>query len=450
MATPAVIEAQGGTAAAVRPGGGALGRVRRAAATPPGRLRTASAVLALLALLFGVSAVWQSATRSAAAGQVVTRSGPLNQDAAEIYRSLADADATAAAGFLLAGDETPEVRKRYQDDLATASRLLSQAAARSGSSASAQQWLTELNGQLPRYAGLVETARAISRQGLPLGGAYLRYASDLMQNTMLPNAQKLVDAESAQLDADYRTAGAVPWLALLSGLLALAALARYQRVLFRRTNRVFNPGLVAASVAMLLAFGWLGVGTLAVNGYLHDSRYRGVDRLDDLDRVRIAALQAHTAETLNLVSRGATDKYTQRWDELTKKLADSPRIPGSESRLSMAADEGTKKPLADADRWYGQWLDLHKNAATQDAAGDYDAAVQLTLKPGNADTADSAYRAADEQWARAAQVEQASFRGAAGGLDDLLVVQAAAAGVLAAVAATAAVRGIGRRLAEYR
>ncbi|MFF2626503.1 hypothetical protein ACFVUN_12115 [Kitasatospora griseola] len=451
MAAPTVAQQQAGAVAppAAR-GPGPVARLRRAAATPPGRLRAAGAVLAALVLLFGAVAVWQSAHRSRAAGQVVSVGGPLSQDAAEIYRRLADADATAAAGFLLAGNEPAEVRARYQDDLATAARLLAEAAGRSGDSAESQSALAELNRQLPRYAGLVETARAVDRQGLPLGGAYLRYASDLMQGTVLPQAQRLADAESAGLDADYRTAGAVPWTALALGVLALAALVRYQVLLFRRTNRVFNPGLLGGSLAVLAALLWLLAGTATASGDLAGSRSYGTRPLRELDQVRITALQAHTAENLDLVARGASDKYTKQWDGLAAALDADVRTPGSVTRLVAGADPATIGPLTDAATAYRQWQDRHKDAAAKNSAGDYEAALQRTLTAGGADTADAAFRAADGKWAAAAQTEQDAFARRAGGVDGVLAGQAVAAGVLSVLGAAAVLRGIGRRLAEYR
>ncbi|MFD8481964.1 hypothetical protein [Kitasatospora sp. NPDC059673] len=444
MTAPAVAQERTGTLAAP------VARLRRAAATPPGRLRTAGAVLAALVLLFGAVAVWQSAHRSRAAGQVVSASGPLSQDVAEIHRRLADADATAAAGFLLAGSEPAEVRARYQDDLATAARLLAEAAGRSGGSAESQQALAELNRQLPRYAGLVETARAVDRQGLPLGGAYLRYASDLMQGTVLPQAQRLAEAESARLDADYRDAGAVPWAALALGVLALAALARYQVLLFRRTNRVFNLGLLGGSLAVLTALGWLLVGTMTAGGDLEGSRMYGTRPLRELDQVRIAALQAHTAENLDLVARGASGKYTKQWNDLVATLDEDPRTPGSVTRLKAGAAPATAGPLTDAESAYQQWQDRHEDAAAKNSAGDYEAALQRTLTAGGTDTADAAFRAADGKWAAAAQIEQDAFAREAGGVDGVLAGQAVAAGVLSVLGAAAALRGIGRRLAEYR
>ncbi|MFF2814414.1 hypothetical protein ACFVT9_02660 [Kitasatospora cineracea] len=427
-----------------------LARLRLAARTPPGRLRTAGAVLVALALLFGVTAAWQSADRAGAARQLASRSEPLSQDAAELYRSLADADATAAAGFLMASAEPPEVRKRYQDDLATAARLIPQAAARSGASADAQRRLAELSEQLPRYAGLVETARAINREGLPLGGAYLRYASDYLQKTVLPNAQKLADTEAAALDGDYDAAAAEPWAALVLGVLLLGALGRYQVLLFRRTNRVFNPGLLTASAAVLVALVWTVGGTVAAGTGLHEARTQGIDPLRALNRVRVEALQAHTAENLNLVSRGATEAYNERWTSLSQTLNGSPRNAGSVAGLTAAPPARAGDRLAEAQRWYGEWQRRHGAAAELDASGDYEGTLRQTLAPGRDDTAEAAFNAAEQQWEQAGRAEQAAFDSAAGGVDGALAVQAVAAALLAALAVGGTVRGIGRRLAEYR
>ncbi|WP_051731683.1 hypothetical protein [Kitasatospora phosalacinea] len=429
---------------------GPLGRLRTAARTPPGRLRTAGAVLVALVLLFGTVAAWQSADRAAAARRLASRSEPLSQDAAELYRSLADADATAAAGFLMASAEPPELRKRYQDDLETAARLIPQAAARSGASTEAQRRLADLSRQLPRYAGLVETARAINREGLPLGGAYLRYASDFMQQTVLPNAQRLADTEAAALDGDYDAAAAVPWAALALGASALAALGRYQVVLFRRTNRVFNPGLLAASAAVLAALVWTAGGTVAAGTGLHQARTQGIDPLRALNRVRVEAMQAHTAEILNLVSRGATEAYDGRWDALAKSLTAPAGGPGSVAGLSAAAPGRAGAQLADARQWFEEWQRRHADAAKLDEAGDYEGTLRKTLAPGRDDTAEAAFNAAGQRWERAGQAEQTAFEAAAGGVDGGLTVQAVAAALLAALAVGGTARGIGRRLAEYR
>ncbi|MFB7664469.1 hypothetical protein ACFC1R_11080 [Kitasatospora sp. NPDC056138] len=406
-------------------------------------------------LAFGTLTAWQATGRARAADQVVSHSQPLSQNAAEIYRSLADADATAASAFLLAGDAPQAVRDRYRTDLDTAARLLTEAAARTGSSSDAQQWVATLNRQLPQYAGLVETAGADNRQGLPLGGAYLRYASKQMQESMLPAAERLAAVEAARLDGDYADAGAFPWAALVLGVLALAALVLCQVLLLRRTNRVFNPGLLGATAAVLAAVLWLATGSLSARSDLTDSREHGAVPLRTLNQARIEALQSHTAENLDLVARGASDTYTTRWAALTGALAGPPAADGGSrtgGTLALArtgAPGGADAALARAQDFFTAWDGHHRAAARSNEQGDYDAALRTTVGTSD-DSAESVFTALDQQLARAATAEQTAFTRSAKGTDGVLDAVAAGAAVLAVLAAVGVIRGLGRRLAEYR
>lgn len=112
-----------------------LERIADAATTEPGRLRVIGAVLAALLVAFGAVTAWQVTDRSSAADAVIDRSQPLSADAADIYRSLADADTAAAAGFLAGRDEPRTVRRRYEKDIGVASELLVKAAADTGAPA---------------------------------------------------------------------------------------------------------------------------------------------------------------------------------------------------------------------------------------------------------------------------------------------------------------------------
>jgi hypothetical protein len=439
-----------------------LAELGRAARTPPGRLRLAGAVLAGLALLFGATAAWQAGDRAAAADQVVTHSRPLSRDASEIYRSLADADTTAATGFLLAGDEPAAVRRQYEADLATAARLLTEAAGQAAAGSEAQRLIGALNEQLPTYAGLVETARTDNRQGLPLGGAYLRHASGLMQNTMLPSAQRLVAVESARLDGDFAAAGSLPWAALLLGAVTVGALLRYQLVLFRRTNRVINPGLAAATLAVLTATVWLGAGGLASSASLAAARTSGAGPLRVLGDARTEALQARAAENLNLVSRGASDTYTKRWQSVSEALGGRagdaaagggapPRAGGGTlDTAGRHAPADAAVHLAKARTLFAAWDARHAAAARSDQSGDYDAALKATVGLGGTDTTQAAFAAMDRELAAAAEAEEARFGAGTSGVAGGDEARAVGAAVLAVLAAAGTVRGIGRRLAEYR
>ncbi|WP_245984821.1 hypothetical protein [Streptomyces tateyamensis] len=424
-------------------GTGPLARLRRTADTAPGRLRLLAAGLAVLVLALGALTGWEVNDRTQAADQVVTHSQPLSQNAAEIYRSLADADTTAAAGFLLAGGEPHDVRQRYQDDLANATQLLTQAAAQSNGSDQAQNLVSQLNQQLPVYAGLVETARADDRQGLPLGAAYLRYASNMMQTQLLPEAQKLSDTEVSRLDSDYRDAGATPWFSYAFGLLTLAVLFWAQLMLFRRTNRVFNSGLLGATAAVLVLLGWLTTGVLSANSSLDQSKSRGATPLQALDVARTNSLQARTAENLNLVARGSTTTYADQWT--TSSKADATALAHAQQLAPGAAADS----IGQARQQFTVWTQKHDAASAKNDAGDYQGALDATVGTG-ADSSQPVYQKLDQDLAAAVKVEQAEFRSAAQDGRDATVPVVFAAGVLALLAAAGVLTGINRRLAEYR
>ncbi|MFC5890590.1 hypothetical protein RMN57_26735 [Kitasatospora sp. CM 4170] len=432
--------------------------LNRATRTAPGRLRLAGALLAVVTVAFGTLTAWQVDGRARAAERVVSYSQPLSQAAADIHRSLADADTTAATGFLLAGAEPKAVRERYEQDLATASRLIAEAAARTTASSPAQGWLATLNQQVPVYAGLVETARANNRLGYPLGGAYLRYASDQMRTVLLPAAAQLSAAENQELADDYAAARSVPWAAYGLGVLALAVLVWVQVVLFRRTNRVFNVGLVAATAAVLSAVLWLTVAGTTADSALQRSEKRGAAPLRALNAARVDVLTARLAENLHLVARGSSTKYAELWSKTTEHLSgtDGPRDQptGTLGEARSLAPAEAVDALVAAGEQFRHWRDQHAAATKLEVVdGDYQAALNATVaaRPEDAaKTADASFGATDRKLAEAAGVELKQFQQAAEGVDGDLRTAAVAVAVLALVAAAAAVRGLGRRLAEYR
>lgn len=434
-------------------------RLARATRTAPGRLRIAGALLATLTIAFGALAAWQLETRAQAADRVVGYSQPLSRDAAEIHRSLADAATTSASGFLLAGAEPKAVRDRYEADLRTASRLLSESAARTTSTSPARDTLSELNQQLPVYAGLVETARADNRQGIPLGGAYLRYASEQMQTVLLPAAAKLRDIEDKELAKDYAEAESWPSAAYGLALVALLALVLVQKQLYRRTNRVFNIGLLGATAAILAGGLWLATTGMTTSSALKRSDHDGATPLRALNSARVDVLSARLSENLHLVARGSTAKYLTQWDDATKRLAgtDGPNVPlaqrtGSIPEAYRIGPADSRKPLEDAIAAYDQWRQKHDVAHALEVGGaDYDGALKATVSDTDVTgTADAAFKQTDEALERAAKAEQKQFTDAAEGSGDDLRIAAVAAAVLALVAAASALRGLGRRLAEYR
>lgn len=425
-------------------------RLRAAATTEPGRLRIIGAALALLVVAFGAVTAWEVSDRFSAADNVVNRSQTLSVDAAHIYSSLADADTSAASAFLSGAPEPAEFRDRYKEDIERASKLLIEAATHTDSASTSGRQITELNKGLPVYTGLIEQARAYNRQGLPLGGGYLRYANERMTNDLLPAAEKLYAAETDRLAADSDDARRWPFVSLALGMLVLTALLWTQRRNFRRTNRVFNQGLVAATTASVVLLVWLAAGQTFARMDLKSAQTHGQASLKVLNDARIESLKARANENLTMVALGSVltpdrkhDKYEMDYQTAMARLSTA---LDSARRLADNGAEGERVDAARAS--VAQWTARHKEARTADAAGEYGAAVAKVI--GGADSTRQSFDAVVSALDVSLGKKQAEFSAFASDGRKALNGLAIGAGALALAAAAGAVLGIGRRLSEYR
>ncbi|MFF3750209.1 hypothetical protein ACFYYH_07065 [Streptomyces sp. NPDC002018] len=425
-------------------------RLRTAATTEPGRLRIIGAALALLVVAFGAVTAWEASDRFSSADDVASRSQPLSADAANIYRSLADADTAAAGGFLAGAQEPLAVQQRYRKDIETASRLLIKAATHTDSASESGRQIATLNEGLPRYTGLIERARANNRQGLPLGGAYLRYANQQMTNELLPAAERLYAAETDRLARDNDDARLWPFVSLVLGVLAFGALFWAQRRNYLLTNRVFDRGLLIATAAATVLLLWLAVGQTVARTELNNAQEHGQKSLKVLNEARINSLKARANENLTLVARGAVltpdgknDKYETDYntgmDRLSTALGEARKL----------ADDGAGgRPVDEAISSVAQWRERHASASATDKAGEYEAALARVI--GDKESTGESFDQVDAALGRAVAQEQVEFTRSASDGRDALTGLAVGAGVLALVAAVGAVLGVGRRLSEYR
>ncbi|MET7696710.1 hypothetical protein [Streptomyces sp. NPDC005485] len=430
-------------------------QLRAAATTEPGRLRIIGAVLALLVIAFGAVTAWQMTDRSAAADDVLHSSQPLSAGAADIYRSLADANTAASSGFLAGGQETAESRTQYEQDIRTAADGLITAAANSEPGSPSADTIAKLNKLLPEYKGLVERARANNRQGYPLGGAYLRYADDKMRSEMLPAAEELYKRENQRLSSDYADARPYPWAAIALGVVALGGLAWAQRRNYRRTNRVLNQGMAAATAASAVVLLWLVVGHSVARAGLDESYDHGVRSLHVLNDARIASLKARGNENLTLVSRGAEtvevkkDVFEDKFDVDFKKQM-SALTTGLAEAAGLADDKDGADPVKAATANMKVWKSRHTEARRADDSGDYQGALDKVIGTKAQKPTSECFGGVDTNLALAIKHEQGEFKQAAGDGRGAMTGLALGAVVLAVLAAAGAVLGIGRRLSEYR
>ncbi|NEE57328.1 hypothetical protein G3M55_73880, partial [Streptomyces sp. SID8455] len=265
-------------------------------------------------------------------------------------------------GFLAGAQEPKAVQDQYRKDIEEAARLLVKASANTDASTSSWQEITTLNELLPVYTGLIERARANNRQGLPLGGAYLRYANQKMTNELLPAAERLYEAETGRLDRDSADARQWPFLSLAAGIVVLGALVWMQRRNYRRTNRVFNHGLLVATAAASVVLLWLAVGHTVARTELRSAMTQGQESLDVLNNARINSLKARANENLTLVARGAVltadgsaDQYETDYTTGMKALKAQLKQAGQ-----LADDRNGSAPVAEAARSVTEWQERHR------------------------------------------------------------------------------------------
>lgn len=435
---PAPAAPAGAPAAVVR-------RVRQLRHTSPGRLQLILAVLVVLALLVGATvglAAHSAATGTRDLGQ---RAQPLLVEAETIYTALADADATAAQAFLAGGLEPAALTTRYDADLQRASTALASAARRTAADGRTADAVATLAAGISQYAGLVSTARANNRQGLPIGSSYLSAASRLNRQQLQPQARTLFAAAQQEVDDGYGKARSTGWLSLLVlvvGALAVGLLLA-QRHLSRTTRRTFNLPLVTATVlAAVLAVG-AGAVFAAQRSHLHRADRDGSGPVALLAEVRILTLQERGDEALTLTARGGGAAYETDFGAVSARLA-GPH--GLLARAAEAVDGDTRAAVQAAAARHQQYVTAHAAVRALDDGGRYDEAVALAIGAQTTAT----FTALTDDVGRAIEARKRGFTAEIAAAGRGLRALSLLGPVLGIIICALAVAGIRARLEEYR
>jgi hypothetical protein len=322
------------------------------------------------------------------------------------------------------------MREQYQQALARAASALADATAGT-TDIQTRTAMAEISEQLTAYTGLVEAARANNRQGHVIGSAYLREASSLMQTSLLPAAEKVYTTNLATVKEDQRAIGSLPILSLALLALALAATGVGSVIMYRRTNRQFNIGLVVAAAIVVLVIGWVVAATQMAAGEIERSRTEGSEKFEQLAQARILAQQARTDETLELISRGDISAGEKSFDghmaELSKRLDAAP----------AAAKDAV-----------GKWIASHRKQVELYNSGDYPAAVAQAIGPDPAASA-AQFAAVESSLRDGIERTRETLRDRVAAAGAWLAWSPTGTLVLMVVAASAAFVGLWPRLKEF-
>lgn len=405
----------------------------------PGRMRLYGALVALGAVLFAVVAantLWSSAVALDRANANTTQVVRVQS----MYTDLLRADAVTSNGFLVGGLESADGLADYQASVGRVATTIAEAAQAQPADGAA---LAALNAHLQDYVTDVASARALNRQGLPVGAQYLRVAGTQMRAEALPVLQSLRDAnEQRARDEFTASSNAIPLL--LSALVALGALGALGWWLAQRTHRRLNPGVTVG--AGLLLVGTL-LGVLVLNGVrgtvasVRDTEFAGTLAVTT---ARSAAFDAKANESLGLIARGQASEYEQQWQGgsgvVTGQLAGLPALAGAGEEFPDSAQLG---------RSWEAYSSAHASVRALDDGGDWNAAVAAATggEPGGSnatfDAFDSASAETQHAYQEATTDSLTSPRGWVIAAALLLLLAGGAAAVFV-------VRGVDRRLEEYR
>ena len=426
----------------------AVRNARKSAASSPGRLFVIGVGLVVLALLTGVVGALAMQQKQDTIDNLLEHREPVAAASQQIYRSLSDADATAASAFLAGGTPPAALRDRYELDIATAGANLAEASADVSGVPEAEKQVNELAQQLPVYTGLVETARAYNRQGYPAGAAYLREASGLMRAKLLPAAQELYLIDYDRLAQEQDAASSPPWFSLALVLLLLGALLVTQRYLTKRTNRLLNVGLLVATGSVVVALIWGSVALLLESTRVNNGHEHGTNQVEVIVQARIVALKMRANETLTLVARGDGAEYESEYEDLAKQLTGPDNLLDRAKGLS--ATQETQDLISAAQKNADDWLGAHQRVRELDDGGSYQEAVSLAISTDAKTSAATMFNQLDDNLTKALRDGRLKFAEETSGASNVMTGLAPGVGVLALIAAAGVTMGIRERLQEYR
>jgi len=372
---------------------------------------------------------------------VLDHTEPMAFAAGQLYTTLSVADA-AAATALISGAEPQAVRQRYEQAITDAAVAVTRA-----SSGLTDPALVELlgrtNAHLAVYTGLIETARTNNRVGNPVGSSYLSEASALMQQTILPDAQRLYEATSARVDAETTASATIPAPVIIVVATTLLFGAFAHRWLARHTKRRVNVGLVIGGLAIAIMIIWVGTALAISTAGSRAAKNTAAESLRTVTSLAITAQQARADETLALIRRGDEDvrkrSYYQRVDQMRDELRD----------YLGRSDTVDKSGLAQADQLLQKWRQADERIDDYIKVGNYQAATQVALGTGENDST-PAFDKLNDALSQGIQESRTQLRNDISSARRVLSGTTVGGAMLSVGAALAVALGLWPRLSEYR
>lgn len=321
-------------------------RQRAAWWTTPGQLKFALGLIWALALLCCVAVL--VAVREHRRGmQTIGRDAAPSIIAAQsIKANLADMQSQSANQLLLKPSNNAEFVKLYDQRRKEATEGILAAAGNITYGDAERVPLRTLLNALGEYEAAVAQALVLHERKDSGFLQKQREADRLMQGTLLPAAAALDQANRAALDQGYTEQQRSSWLTL-AGVLAtggmlLASLIAVQWFLTRRTRRLLNPGLLAATA---VAAGFLVYTATALRAEVSALKVAKQDAFESIHvlwQARAVANEANGEESRWLLDRAQAESYEKAFFAKSARIVKLP--PGVSPATLLAELEQGRVP----------------------------------------------------------------------------------------------------------
>ena len=255
-----------------------------------------------------------------------------------------------------------------------------------------------------------------------------------------------------RLQDDYATGTSTPGLvafAVAGGVVALALVA-LTIFLTRRTRRLLNVGVLAATLILLVAVGTSLILATHEQDALVRAQADGSDPAQMLSVAYFLALQGQADANLALGEQGTGKTYVDQFETSAARVGGVDGRPGLlDDAQTIAFPASNAASIATLHTAFDHYRAVAKEVRTMDDAGDHHGAVDVALKVDPDGLAGAATTVNDRMEASISAFED-RFTAAA---DDARVGSGVAVFALAAalaVAVACVIAGVQPRIGEYR
>jgi hypothetical protein len=415
-----------------------------------------------------------------AAGRVHMRAiSTIGKDAApssiasqQIKTALADMDADAANELLADPTAAKEALNAYGKRRVEAATALISLARSMNHSDAEREPISNIQLTLGDYEALIQKARDLRETHNSSFIAAYNQGAALLDNTILAAADALDKTNLDELNAAYKgqrsKSGVLRTLVVVTAALLLAILVIIQLFLLRRTHRLVNVPLFAATLLVVFFAGYFVRALNSAENDLMRAKEDAFSSVHTLWRARAVAYAATADESRFLLDPAHRNELTESFFTKRDLLATLPpnvtfeneaRLSGEGSRPGFSgylADElnnitfpGEREAASDILKTFGNYLSIDARIRELEAHGGHRDAIALRMRnaPGQSD---SAFGKFDDAVGRTLKINQDAFDVSVNdGLAALGNFDIKAA-VVSAVVAMLGLTGLLQRIREYR